>query len=291
MNSRCYNCNSLDVVLCNYEYTCRQCGTVVLQDFIQDTFEHNFTNSISYESCEISPVLPKKFKKLQESCLNPFEKYIVNVKTILSNLPIDKIITLFVVDVCKKLQEKCLHFQKRALICVLIYYSSIHFNRGLPLNNIAHWLHVNVSTCRNIIPKIQLLLKKERWLTNILQKQFNDNIQGTTTNPTLARIVYELGIDIFPTEIFPKIINHGSNIFNKINVNSDISSMKTTSLISCCIYIACKIIKYKVKRTLFCKKIGISLPTLQKTESYIQQILKKNKIGELNTKTKNAITI
>ncbi|NBO59205.1 MAG: hypothetical protein EBU73_09785, partial [Chitinophagia bacterium] len=34
---------------------------------------------------------------------------------------------------------------------------------GLTLNTIANWINVDVSICRNIIPKLQLLLKNEKW--------------------------------------------------------------------------------------------------------------------------------
>lgn len=274
----CKYCNSSDIVLCNYEYTCRQCGSVLLEDFIQDTYEHNFSNSLSHESSTGTQNYKEmvKFKRLQDSCLNPLERYISDVNIILSKLSIDEMINSFVKDIYKNLEEKCLFFKglkKRALVCVLIYYSSVHFNRGLRLNTIASWINVDVSVCRNIIPTLQVLLKNERWFSDILQKQSGTKIFNQhSTNSTLARMVYEL--DIFPTEIIPKIIKHGSNTYNKISINSDISTMKTKSLLSCCIYISCKIIKYKIKKTLFCKSINISLPTLQKTESYIQQILK-----------------
>jgi transcription initiation factor TFIIIB Brf1 subunit/transcription initiation factor TFIIB len=274
----CKYCNSSDIVLCNYEYTCRQCGSVLQEDYIQDKFEYNFSSSFSHESSTGTQNFKDlvKFKRLQDSCLNPLERYISDVNFILSKLSIDNIIKTFVIDIYKILEDNCFFFKglkKKALTCVLIYYSSIHFNRGLGLNTIASWINIDVSVCRNIIPTLQVLLKNEKWFSDILQKQSGTKINNQhSTNSTLARMVYEL--DIFPTDIIPKIIKHGSNIYNKISINSDISTMKTKSLLSCCIYISCKIIKYKIKKTLFCKSINISLPTLQKTESYIQQILK-----------------
>ncbi len=265
-NAVCTSCNEQEVELIKGEYICCACGVVNCFDNLDDSYETNNPFRCEYEG-HFLDLHSKHTKMFRVGAVqrDPLAQDIIFATGILNKLLIDEQFVSTWSDWYKLGYSKTKRLKKRAFFAGCSYCVSIFLNRGYDILFFSSHFQIEVSNVWKAIYKLSNKWKSQMWYTTLMTKFSSPEFK-------IRRIVYE--IPFVPENKEIKIINAAKNIFEKIRDSITLSSSKTKTIYLTCVFIGCCVNKLDISRGGFCQACGISLPSLNQTESRIQDALR-----------------
>jgi transcription initiation factor TFIIIB Brf1 subunit/transcription initiation factor TFIIB len=259
----CTACKMTDLREFHGDLTCINCGLVKQTHMIDDTCNDT---SYLYNDNELIPVIRKN-----QHIPNPMlyvskdETQIIRFKSVLEMMALDDKINELALEwfphtQALKVTPKKLNY----IFGVCIYCASIYNQRGISIHFIASKLQLSHTTIYKFLPKVL-----EAWSSKPWYKTLTSNL--STHRDKLKRMLYSL--QCIPSDKAFTVLKPSRELYNKICNCPQLNSVKSYTLIACCIFIGALIAGVKLQRTQFCKEVGISMPTLKSHERTIQQSL------------------
>ena len=252
----CNDCRGTNMIEYHGDYTCKDCGLVKYIGMVDTDASHYYDEYESFrESCG---------KGLLKTELSRKERTLLILKHLIFRVDVDKSVKQFayqiVVESEPTLNELKRKSEKLALVCLSLYYSCVSLKRGLPMDYISEQIGINTTLVWNVLPKLLPIWSKQRWYMQI------DTTQSCHSDK-LTRIVYSLDF----VKNTQKVLTSAKAIYTKVHALPRFITVKSHSLISCCIFMACQLdgCTKGMKKQAFCKQLAISLPTINAIEVMI----------------------
>jgi hypothetical protein len=241
---------------------------------IDDTYKNNCTNGIDY-CTDYYPQIPNLRQSVIERAICRISKdeiQTLQFKNVLESFSLDDTIKEIAIEWFSQTKELKVTPKKLQYIYgVCIYTASIYVQRGISIHFIANKLQISHTHIYKYLPQVL-----EKWSSKPWYKSLTSNL--STHSDKLTRMLYNLSC--IPGDKAFQVLKPSRTLYNKINNCPKLISVKSHTLIACCIFIGACIAGVKLQRSQFCKEVGISMPTLKSHEIIIQNVL-----VELNVNT------
>jgi transcription initiation factor TFIIIB Brf1 subunit/transcription initiation factor TFIIB len=277
---KCDDCDGINLVDYHGDITCKDCGLVKYTHAIDDTVP-SYNN---YLECESAPNISRVHtivgvsKKTIAICLDNDTKIEGVFKEHIERFNFDDTFRTLVFEwyniairneLALTTKKQVFRGKKRLFVLGLsIYCASIYTKRGISITYIANILDIHFQDLWKHLDDILQLWCDQKWYKHLLTNL-------STHDDKLTRTVHEL--DCIPNNCIWKVLQNAKKLYKLLKNTAKLNAVKSHTLNACCIYIGCLSAGVKVGRIIFCKQVGISIPTLKLHETIIQEVLQSTK--------------
>ena len=257
---KCNACNSYDLREYHGDLTCINCGLVKYTHMVDDTYIGNCINGNEYCNDNYGS-MPIKYKCTLSNDVAQKARF----KNVLQTFSLDDTVNQIALEWFSDTKElKVTPKKLRYIYGVCIYCASIYTQRGISMHYIAYKLQISQTDIYKFLPRVLELWVSKPWYISLTSKL-------STHSDKLTRMLYNL--PCIPSEKAFDVLKPSRALYKKINNYPSLNAVKSHTLTACCIYIGAGIAGVKLKKSQFCKEVGVSMPTLKSHEFMIQNVL------------------